>query len=270
MGKWKTIKAETQVKVFELYRWEQDQLKRPEYNFIGTYVLYDYRNRILYAGITEDREIGYRVREHLNDKGVKAEKYLCKQLDHAKGEFTGYNTGYENCVYRIELYKFKKKMAHTWFEQYLITQFNPPCNFQGRTDLTAENPLERIREWDKKGKHISAPPSMDAWSSYEKEAAKMRRRIEEVVLKDVAKRMEYDYSYFCPIDSDLSKFPNRFYPTEEEFVEELIQKLYDTKRVSYTKKQIYEMARLIGLSGNRVELRRLKVEEPIDISMLVP
>jgi hypothetical protein len=106
MGKWKTIKAETQGKVFELYRWEQDQLKRPEYDFIGTYVLYDYRNRILYAGITEDRGVGYRVREHLNDKGVKAEKYLCKQLDHATGEFTGYNTGYENYVYRIELYKW--------------------------------------------------------------------------------------------------------------------------------------------------------------------
>jgi hypothetical protein len=164
-------------------------------------------------------------------------------------------------------------MAHTWFEQYLITQYNPPCNFQGRTDLTAEDPLERIREWDKKRqayfKGSSAPPLMDAWSSYEKEAAKMRRRIEEVVLKDVAKRMGYDYPYFVPSDWNLSKLPNTNYPTEEKFVEELIQKLYDSKRVSYTKKQIYETARHIGLSGNLVELHRLQLE-PIDISILVP
>ncbi|MFK4308443.1 hypothetical protein ABH957_003119 [Bacillus sp. RC242] len=268
MSSWKKIKVETLGKKIELYVWEEKKLTDPEFQFIGAYVLYGYHNDIIYAGITETRDVGTRVREHLKFTGAKASNYICKNIDVNTGKFNGFDTGYEKYIYRIEVYQFEKKESHIWFEQFLIKEHNPPCNIAERTDLVATG-IERYVEWDlKRREYFEKAPSIQKWGSFEQKAVKKKMRIEEVVLKEVAAKMGYDFPYFHSDESPIANLLNRNYPTESEFIEELIQKLKD-KGKAYNQKQVYQLARLIGVSDNEIERQRLRIEYK-SLSELIP
>lgn len=270
MSSWKSIKVETFGKKRELYIWEKEKLKDLEFEFIGAYAVYSYGNDLLYAGITKTRDVGIRILEHLNATGSNASTYICKQLNRQTAEFTGYKTGYEEYIYRIEVYEFKKPEAHIWFEQYLINEYNPVCNIDGRTDLPKTDKITLYEEWDiRREKYFKeVTVHKDNWSSFEEEAARINISIEQVVLRSLAKEMGFEYPYFHLNKPNFSKMEGREYLNEDQFVSELITKL-KTKGKNYTSKEIYKMARDIGISENHIELARLG-KQPVLISKLIP
>ncbi|MFD0828473.1 nucleotide excision repair endonuclease [Neobacillus sp. M.A.Huq-85] len=237
-----TITIDDPIKAGEVYVWDSDKLEQLKISKkSGVYILKDKNGETIYIG--EAKNLGDRLTNHF-----EGDTHLGQTKS---GRYIKHKDEYEY-IYKSEIYIFDKNPHHRFFyEIRMIQKYNPPFNTRCKLKGKGLN----LNKYKKDFKSLKRKN----WSQFEQYAVKNSVSLEDAVLIELHKEINFD-GLAIPSTFSSFKYPSDNKTQKERFLEYLESVLIKQESRFTNIKQLKDEIWNIGTKSPRAQLKYVSLE----------